>query len=147
MNKDDFATFGGSLTADVLNFNPDAIPKPDTLFIRMTRGERKITDELRKQFGGFRRVAIDVDGEKHEFNADSLIRLLESYEGGETRFEKLFGTPERAAETLAKQCFGSDWEACAYCVNRDCDESLRKSGSFPFVKGELLEWLKQEVDE
>lgn len=38
--------FGGSLTADVLNFNPDAIPEPDTLHIRMTRGERRIADEL-----------------------------------------------------------------------------------------------------
>ena len=61
-----------------------------------------------------------------------------------SRWHDLFGTPERAARTLAKQCFGSDWEACAYCVNRDCDESLRKSGSFPFVKGELLEWLGGE---
>ena len=80
MNRENFAEFGGSLTADTIEFNHDAMPKPNMLFIRMTRGERRIADELRKEFGGFARVVIDVDGEKHEFNADSLIRLLESYE-------------------------------------------------------------------
>ena len=81
MTDSKYATFGGSLTADVLMFDPDAIPAPDTLYIRMTRGERRIAKELRNQFGGFRRVRIDVDGEQHEFSADSLIRLLEGYEG------------------------------------------------------------------
>ena len=81
MSKYDFATFSGSLTADVLSYNPEAIPAPDTLVIRMTRGECRIADELRKQFGGFKRVVIGVDGEQHEFSADSLIRLLEGYEG------------------------------------------------------------------
>lgn len=83
MKASDFGRFGGSLTADVLTFNPDAIPAPDTLVIRMTRGERRIADELRKAFGGFERVIIDVDGERHEFSADSFIRLLESYECAE----------------------------------------------------------------
>lgn len=81
MNREDFAEFGGSLTADVLSFNTDAIAAPDTLFIRMTRGESRIAEELHKAFGGFERVIIDVDGEQHEFGADSLIRLLEGYEG------------------------------------------------------------------
>lgn len=75
-----FDEFGGSLTADVLEFNPDAIPAPDTLVIRMTRGERRIADELRKQFGGFERVVIDVDGDRHEYDADALIALLEGLE-------------------------------------------------------------------
>lgn len=74
-------SFSGSIACEVLTFNPEAIPEPDTLHIRMTRGERRIADELRKSFGGFRRVVIDVDGERHEFSADSLIRLLEGYEG------------------------------------------------------------------
>lgn len=56
------------------------IPEPYTLFIRMTRGERRIAEELRKHFGGFERVVIDVDGERHGFDADSFIRLLEGYE-------------------------------------------------------------------
>ena len=81
--SEQFAEFGGSLTADVLTFNTDAIPAPNTLHIRMTRGERRIADELRKEFGGFKRVIIDVDGERHEFSADSFIRLLESYECAE----------------------------------------------------------------
>ena len=97
-----YDSFSGSITGEVLTFNPDAIPGPDTLHIRMTRGERRIADEIRKQFGGFRRVVIDVDGEQHEFGADSLIRLLEGYEGArdKSRWYELFGTPERAARTL-----------------------------------------------
>lgn len=75
-----FDEFDGNLTADVLSFNPDAIPEPDTLYIHMTRGERHIADELRKEFGGFERVIIDVDGERHEYDAALLIALLEELE-------------------------------------------------------------------
>lgn len=121
MSKDDFTKFGGSLTVDAHEFNLDAILAPNILHICMTRGKKRIADELNKQFGRFERVVIDVDGEQHEFSADSLIRLLESYEsysqvpeqvkrenGGEresygTRWHELFGTPERAARTL--RCF------------------------------------------
>ena len=141
MNGDDFGRFGGCLTADVLNFNPDAIPAFDTLFIRMTRGERKITDELHKQFGGFERVAIDVDGEKHEFNADSLIRLLESYEDA-SRYSELFGTPERAARTLQEfeldhlnWCHGTD--GCG-----KCPYEFDRYGCYLPDGFSLLEWLK-----
>ena len=75
------ATFDGSLVADVLEFHPESIPAPDTLFIYMRRGEKRIAEELRNRFGDFKRVVIDVDGEQHEFSADSLILLLERYEG------------------------------------------------------------------
>lgn len=67
MSKDDFVRFGDSLAVNAL-------------YIHMTRGKKRIADELSKQFGRFERVIIDVDGERHEFSADSLIRLLESYE-------------------------------------------------------------------
>lgn len=81
MTDSKYATFGGSLTADVLSYRPEYIPAPDTLHIHMTREEKRIAKALRSQFGGFKRVVIDVDGEEHEFSADSLIRLLEGYEG------------------------------------------------------------------
>ena len=77
-----YATFGGLLTADVLTFNPDVLPEPDTLCIFMARNG---ADEFRKRHGNIRRVIIDVDGEKHEFSADALIRLLEELEGGRDR--------------------------------------------------------------
>ena len=80
LSVDDFGGFGSSLIADGHKFNLDSIPAPDTLYIHMTRGERKIADELRKAFGGFRRVVIDVDGEKHEYDAEALIALLEGLE-------------------------------------------------------------------
>ena len=133
MNKGEFAEFGGSLTANVIEFHPDAIPMPDTLRISMTRGERRIADELRRQFGGFERVIIDVDGERHEFDADSLIRLLESYEGA-SRWHELFGTPERAARTLGVIPCGS--EPCSECPIFDpCIEERARPGA-------MLDWLK-----
>lgn len=140
MSRHDFGRFGGSLTADVLEFNPDAIPESDTLFILMTRGERRIADELRKQFGGFERVIIDVDGERHEFDADSLIRLLEGYEGAPgTRWHELFGTPERAAKTVSAMCSHGIW-SCDGCPLFDegvehCESELGDTPS-------LLEWLR-----
>jgi hypothetical protein len=133
-------TFSGSITGDVLTFNPDAIPKPDTLFIHMTRGEHRIADELRKQFGGFDRVIIDVDGEQHEFRADSFIGLLESYEHvqGMNNYTRLFGTPERAARTLdgLNRCDADPAFSCDGCTVGDACV-LRW-----FDYDAMLEWLK-----
>lgn len=136
MRASDFGKFSGSLTADVLEFHPDAIPTPDTLCIHMTRGERRIADELRMAFGCFERVIIDVDGERHEFGADSLIRLLECYEGA-SRWHDLFGTPERAARTLrsfCKDCFCGDCVTCGVPGWADYSHDY----------GALLDWLKGE---
>lgn len=134
--SEQFTEFGGSLTANVLEFHPDAIPTPDTLRISMTRGERRIADDLRKSFGGFKRVIIDVDGDQHEFRADSLIRLLEGYEGAHgTRWHELFGTPERAARTLAGiACDDGGCEGCTlYGANCSYDAVAQ------------LEWLRGDA--
>lgn len=141
MKVSDFGRFSGSLTADVPEFNPDAIPAPDTLVIRMTRGEHHVADELRKQFGGFRRVVIDVDGDEISFSADSLIRLLEGYEGT-SNWHKLFGTPERAAKTVSAMCSHGIW-SCDGCPLFDegvehCESELGDTPS-------LLEWLRGEA--
>ena len=134
-----FDTFSGHIEAEVLTCNPDAIPAPDMLVISMTRGERRIADELHKAFGGFKRVVIDVDGEQHEFSADSLIGLLEGYEGARdtSRHAELFGTPERAAGTLGYYCFNT--ASCAECgigCKGKCFEDYDA----------LLEWLKGASD-
>ena len=141
MNRDDFGRFVGSLTADVLEFNPHAIPKPDTLYIRMTRGERRIADELHKVFGVFKRVVIDVDGEQHEFHADSLVQMLEDYEDaqGMSNHMRLFGTPERAAVTLL--------DACDNCGQNDCSGcqlyEFTSGGDLDYDA--LLEWLRGDA--
>lgn len=135
-----FDTFSGSITGEVPTFNPDAIPEPDTLHIRMTRGERRIADELRKAFGGFKRVVIDVDGEQYEFKADSLIRLLEWYEGAPgTRYSELFGTPERAAGTLSGFCEQCRFGDCATC-------GVPGWADYSHDYDALLEWLGGESD-
>ena len=132
-------TYSGSLTADVLEFNPDAIPAPDTLHIRMTRGEQRIADELRKAFGDFERVVIDVDGERHEFGADSLIRLLEEYESA-SRWHELFGTPERAARTLLDACDNCGQDDCSGCQVYE----LTSGGDLDYDT--LLEWLRGDAE-
>ena len=137
-----FAEFDGSLTADVIKFDHDAIPKPDTLVIRMTRGERRIAGELRKSFGGFKRVIIDVDGERHEFPADILIGLLEGYEDVHrvNRHMALFGTPERAARTLSvtAKCF-EHATACRDCMYESyCDTQCDYDA--------LLGWLRGDAE-
>ncbi|ACV22591.1 Uncharacterised protein [Slackia heliotrinireducens] len=84
--------------------------KPYTLTIHMTRGEHRIADELREQFGGFERFAIIVDGERHEFDADSLIGLLESYEGAGDRLNATLGGGE------CRMAFGEDMlPECGNC--------------------------------
>ena len=80
---------------------------------------------------------IDVDGEKHEFSADSFIRLLEDYEDAQgTRYFELFGTPERAARTITGiKCDDGGCEGCTlYGANCSYDASA------------MLEWLRGDAE-
>ena len=56
-----------------------------------------------------------------------------------TNYEKLFGTPEKAAETLKRMCIGM--ESCTHCplymVGVDFCESNDGDG--------VAEWLESEV--
>ena len=79
-NAKDYADFSGTVTCHVLESNLDKLPEPDTLYIFMTRGDRRVRESVNKAFGNIRRVVIDVDGEKHEYDADALIALLEELE-------------------------------------------------------------------
>lgn len=67
----------------------------------------------------------------------------------DTRWYELFGTPERAARTLANVCqFTHGGELCDRCqcyLFGDCDRTLRLM-SERTIYDALLEWLKQEVD-
>jgi len=76
----DCAVFSGTVQGRVLESNLDKLPEPDTLCIFMTRGERRVRESASKAFGNIKRVVIDVDGEKHEYDADALIALLEELE-------------------------------------------------------------------
>ena len=76
----DYADFSGSFECRVLESHLDKLPEPDTLCIYMTRGERRVRESVSMAFGNIRRVVIDVDGEKHEYDADALIALLEGLE-------------------------------------------------------------------
>lgn len=67
------------------------------------------------------------------------------YDLRKSRWRKLFGTPERAAEYFAMQCFGSDGSLCNYCPFDDCDESLRNMGTHSTVYDALLEWLRGDA--
>ena len=103
MTDSEYATFGGSIKFDVRELNKAAIPEPDTLFIRMTRGKKRIANHMRNCFGSFRRVVIDVDGEQHEFDADSFIGLLESYEEEKSQLQaKLDRADEQVEEYREK---------------------------------------------
>ena len=74
---------------------------------------------------------------------DSLRDRLQELQGvgGESRYMTLFGTPERAARTLA------DMQTCSLGFDLECDEcavySLCKSGARN-DRDALLEWLKGE---
>lgn len=81
MSDSVLATYSGSLTADVLTVGK--IPEPDALYIFMTRGNG--ANEFRRRHGSIRRLVIDVDGERHDFSADALIRLLEGLEVDDER--------------------------------------------------------------
>lgn len=72
-------------------------------------------------------------------------KTCDVYEGGETRYEQLFGTPEKAARTLLeikcgiKSCKGCPIaEPCAGCdVLLDGGKALHDA---------LLEWLRGDAE-
>ena len=74
------------------------------------------------------------------------LKTCDLYESEETRWERLFGTPERAAQTMAIQCFGATSEACDTCVFDECDGKLRNSGTYQTVYDALLEWLRGDAE-
>ena len=79
-SANDCADFSGTVTSRVLESNMDKLPEPDTLCIFMTRGERRVRESVCKAFGKIKHVVIDVDGERHKYDADALIALLEELE-------------------------------------------------------------------
>ena len=145
--NEQFDEFSGSLTLDALEFNTDAIPSPDTLYIHMTRDKREISNEIRKQFGGFERVIIDVDGEQHEFGADSFIQMLEDYEDaqGMNNYMTLFGTPEKTARTLEEfELDNFNWcRGTNYCEK--CPYEFDRYGCYLPDGFSLLKWLRSDV--
>jgi len=66
--------------SEIVAFQRIGSPTVMKLVIRMTRGEKRIADEIRGTFGSFDRIVIDVDGEEHTYDADEVIRLLERFE-------------------------------------------------------------------
>ena len=62
-----------------------------------------------------------------------------------SRWFELFGTPEMAAMTMARQCFGATSEECNMCVFNECDGKLRNSGTYQTVYDALLEWLRGDA--
>ena len=59
-----------------------------------------------------------------------------------TNWEKLFGTPERAAKTIADGCGGD----CYVCIAPDGCPCFKKFGVDDEDIPKLLEWLKEEDD-
>lgn len=66
---------------------------------------------------------------------DSIVSC-DFYVGGDTRYEKLFGTPERAAQLISDNCEYLDY--CGQCWVRaaNCD------GEYSTV----LEWLRGDAE-
>lgn len=129
----------------------------------------KRIEQLEGEIGGTRTISIPslalnyVDNRLESIGMGGELyvrqRVLESYgqvpelgersETGEresySRWHELFGTPERAAEYFAMQCFGSDGGMCYYCPFDDCDERLCNMGAYPSVYDKLLGWLRGDA--
>ena len=88
---------------------------------------------------------VYVDGEQHEFGADSLIQMLEDYEDaqGMSNHMKLFGTPERAARTV----FGIVYSEAQGCddncpLSEFCNAHVDEEPPDDEGESALLEWLR-----
>ena len=116
------------------------------------------SDELRKMAAAMSErgsaIGLDygmgrglVDAARMMREAADTIESLQEPQGvaSESRYTELFGTPERAAQTMALQCFGAASEACDTCVFGECDGKLRNSGTYPTVYDALLDWLRGDA--
>ena len=66
------------------------------------------------------------------------LRRCDLYVSGETRYERLFGTPERAARTLQP-----DSMSCKYCLLKDyCKDGICLIDDYDA----LLEWLRGDAE-
>jgi hypothetical protein len=79
------------------------------------------------------------------YSSEKVLACIRHEPKSETNYEKLFGTPERAAETLGHMCqFTHGGEMCERCrlyLFNDCDMELRAM-SDTTIKKQLLEWLR-----
>lgn len=92
-------------------------------------------NELQKQ------LIVHEDGymDAHKNECEPIVDYVYTLNGGDdkSRWAQLFGTPERAAKTIADACGESEYcGGCpaveAYCHNGDYDE--------------LLEWLRGDAE-
>lgn len=77
------------------------------------------------------------------WNCDKYLSYASKDTRHESNYEKLFGTPERAARTLERAAL----ETCDYCamVNCKCSECFYEPGdSECYNIVSLLEWLKSK---
>ena len=51
-----------------------------SLYIFLTRGQKNIRNWAIRNYGPFDRVVLNVDGDEHVYDADTLIGLLERLE-------------------------------------------------------------------
>ena len=74
------------------------------------------------------------------------LKKCDLYEGGETNWERLFGTPERAARTLYEKWFKTDAFQCYFCplASERCYEPIDECA----MDGcdALLEWLRGDAE-
>ena len=69
------------MESDVATYEAATMELPScSLIINLTR--ETVRDEFHRYFGTPDRIIIDVDGERHEYDADTIISLLERYEIG-----------------------------------------------------------------
>ena len=82
-------------------------------------------------------IAATLDGVKVLRNTS---KYSETSANHESNYERLFGTPERAARALENGTPMCDW-----CDKQACEENGGECSLFDYDA--LLEWLNQEVDE
>lgn len=75
------------------------------------------------------------------------LKYCDFHEGGETRYEQLFGTPERAARTLEEffELDRLDWcHGTEYCES--CPYEFDRYGCYLPDNFSLLEWLRGDAE-
>ena len=118
-------------------------PSELTLYIYMIRGMKPIRDVITERFGAFQFVVIDVDGERHRYSADDVIRLFEEKEAGECELKpcRFCG---KQPEISHYETFDND-EWAVSCVEERCE--IQPATNSYFTREQAIEAWNTLADE
>lgn len=74
-SQNPLAEFSGSMSLKTVEYYPENVPPPTSLFINMT-----MLDKIERRAQGFREIVLNVDSKMHRYKTEDVLRILRQIE-------------------------------------------------------------------